>query len=63
VAFNGPPIAPLLADPTHAQQRYMAAAAGAVSEAEALSWRETINRAVSLRRYFFSPAQFVVSKP
>ena len=38
----------------------MAAAAGVVSEAEAVSWCEAIDRAVTLRGFFFSLTQFVV---
>jgi hypothetical protein len=38
----------------------LAACAGAVSEAEAASWRAAIDRAVGQRRYFFSLTQFVV---
>jgi SAM-dependent methyltransferase len=42
------------------QRADMAASAGVVSEAEAASWREAIDRAVAQRRYFFSLTQFVV---
>jgi hypothetical protein len=42
------------------QRANMAAAAGVVSEAEAVSWREAIDRAAALRRYFFSLTQFAV---
>jgi SAM-dependent methyltransferase len=42
------------------QRADMAASAGAVSKAEAVSWREAVDRAVALRRYFFSLTQFVV---
>ena len=42
------------------QRAEMAAAAGAVSLADATSWREAIERAASLRHYFFSLTQFVV---
>jgi arsenite methyltransferase len=38
----------------------MSASAGIVSEAESASWREAIDRAVALQRYFFSLTQFIV---
>jgi SAM-dependent methyltransferase len=38
----------------------MAASAGAISKAESVAWREAIDRAVALRRYFFSFTQFAV---
>jgi SAM-dependent methyltransferase len=42
------------------QRAEMAASTGLVSEGEAASWREAIDQAVALRRYFFSLTQFVV---
>jgi SAM-dependent methyltransferase len=42
------------------QRAEMAAAAGALSEAEAAAWREAIDRAVANQRYFFSLTQLVV---
>ena len=38
----------------------MAAAAEVVTESEAASWCEAIDRAVAIRRFFFSLTQFVV---
>jgi len=43
------------------QRAEMAVSAGVVSEGEAASWREAIDRAVAQRRYFFSFTQFAVS--
>lgn len=42
------------------QRTDMAASAGVVSEAEAASWRQAIDRAIAVRRYFFSLTQFAV---
>jgi SAM-dependent methyltransferase len=42
------------------QRADMAASAGVVSEAEAASWRQAIDRAIAVRRYFFSLTQFAV---
>ena len=42
------------------QRADMAASASVVSEAEAASWRQAIDRAGALRGYFFSLTQFVV---
>ena len=42
------------------QRADMATSAGVVSRSEAASWREAIDRAAALRRYFFSLTQFAV---
>jgi hypothetical protein len=38
----------------------MTAAAGAISQDEAASWRDAVARAAAQRRYFFSVSQFLV---
>ena len=42
------------------QRAELAVSGGRVSEREAASWREEIDQAVALQRYFFSLTQFVV---